>query len=106
AHARHAAATGDIGVGAARDARTAAPLQAVRGLTAVHAAWAAAPRAALRNLAYLQNDLADPVLRRHLLRLKRAARVRYEELLADGVSVGGCASDTDVQTAAALREGN
>jgi hypothetical protein len=27
------------------------------------------PRAAVRNLANLQNDLADPALRRHLLRL-------------------------------------
>src|SRR5213592_1219707 len=72
AHARHGASTGDIGFGAPLDARTASPLQAVRAATAVHARLAESPRAALRNLAYLQNDLADPVLRRHLLRLKRA----------------------------------
>src|SRR5213593_2709557 len=71
AHARHGAATGDIGFGTPLDARTASPLQAVRAATAVHARLAESPRAALRNLAYLQNDLADLVLRRHLLRLKR-----------------------------------
>ena len=82
----------------------ASPLQAVRAATAVHATLAESPRAALRNLAYLQNDLADPVLRRHLLRLKRAARARYEQLLADAVSVGELRRDTDVRTLARLIE--
>ena len=103
AHARHAAATGDIGVGAPL-ARAASPLQEVRGATAVHATLAESPRAALRNLAYLQNDLADPVLRRHLLRLKRATRARYEQLLADAVSVGELRADTDVRALARMIE--
>src|SRR3954470_14563415 len=72
AHARYAAATSDIGLDAFRPARTSSPLGTLRGITAVCAAMAATPRAAVRNLAYLQNDLADPVLRKHLLRLKRA----------------------------------
>ena len=76
AHARYAAATGDIGFGAPRTARTSSPLRALRAVTAVHAKLAESPRAAVRNLAYLQNDLADPVLRGHLLRLGRAARAR------------------------------
>ena len=88
AHARHAAATGDIGLGAPRTARTSSPLQALRAAAAVHARLAESPRAALRNLAYLQNDLADPVLRRHLLRLKRAARARYEQLAGRRRGVG------------------
>jgi AcrR family transcriptional regulator len=104
AHARHAATTGDIGVGAPLDARAASPLQAVRAATAVHARLAESPRAALRNLAYLQNDLADPVLRRHLLRLKRATRARYEQLVADAVSVGELRADTDVRALARMIE--
>jgi AcrR family transcriptional regulator len=104
AHARHAAATGDIGFGAPLDARAASPLQAVRAATAVHARLAESPRAALRNLAYLHNDLADPVLRRHLLRLKRATRARYEQLLADAVSVGELRAGTDVRTLARMIE--
>ncbi|HEX3702683.1 MAG TPA: TetR family transcriptional regulator [Vicinamibacterales bacterium] len=100
AHARHAAATGDIGVGAPLDARPASPLRAIRAATAVHASLAESPRAALRNLAYLQNDLADPVLRRHLLRLKRATRAHYEQLVADAVSVGELRAGTDVRTLA------
>src|SRR3954454_22117170 len=53
AHARHAAATGDIGLAAAPNARAKSPLQALRAATAVHARLAESPRAALRNLAYL-----------------------------------------------------
>jgi AcrR family transcriptional regulator len=104
AHARHAGATGDIGLGTPAAAASASPLQAVRAASAVHAALAASPRAALRNLAYLQNDLADPVLRRHLLRLKRAARTRYEQLLAGAVSAGELRADTDVHALARMIE--
>ena len=104
AHARHAAATGDIGIGPPPDARTASPLQAMRAVTAVHASLAESPRAALRNLAYLQNDLADPVLRRHLLRLKRTARSRYEQLIADAVSAGELRADTNARALARMIE--
>ena len=104
AHARHAAATGDIGLAAPLAARAASPLQALRAVTSVHATLAESPRAALRNLAYLQNDLADPVLRRHLLRLKRATRARYEQLVADAVSAGELRADTDAQVLARMIE--
>src|SRR5438034_1106514 len=104
AHARHAAATGDIGVGAPRAARTSSPLRALRAVTAVHAKLAESPRAAVPNLAYLQNDLADPVLRRHLLRLGRAARARYEQLLADAVVAGELRPATDVRALARMIE--
>jgi AcrR family transcriptional regulator len=104
AHARHAAATGDIGLTTSARATPASPLQAIRAAAAIHAGLAESPRAALRNLAYLQNDLADPVLRRHLLRLKRAARARYEQLLADAVRAGELRSGTDVRMLARMIE--
>ncbi len=104
AHARHAAATGDIGLAAPRAGRAASPLQALRAATEVHARLAESPRAALRNLAYLQNDLADPVLRRHLLRLKRVTRAGYEQLAADAVSAGELRADTDVRMLARMIE--
>jgi AcrR family transcriptional regulator len=104
AHARHAAGTGDIGFGAPIDARVASPLQVVRAAMEVHARLAESPRAALRNLAYLLNDLTDPVLRRHLLRLKRATRARYEQLVADAVSVRELRADTDPRALARMIE--
>src|SRR5207245_8842137 len=76
----------------------------VRAATAGHAGLGESPRAALRDLAYLQNDLADPVLRRHLLRLKRATRARYEQLVADAVSAGELRADTDVRALARMIE--
>ncbi len=94
AHARHAAATGDLGL-AVPDPRTLSPLEALRSVTAVHAQLAGSPRAALRNLAYLHNDLADPMLRPHLLRMSRAARRHYEMLVADAVAAGELRADTD-----------
>jgi len=103
AHARHAAASGDTGVRAPRPL-SSSPLEALRSVAAMYAQLAASPRAAVRNLAYLHNDLADPALRRHLLRLSRAARVWYEELLTDAVAAGELRADTDVQVLARLTE--
>jgi len=102
AHARFAAATADIGFGAPRTARASSPLRDLRAVAEVYAKLAESPRAALRNLAYLHNDLADPVLRRHLLRLKRTALVRYEQLLADAVASGELRADTDVRALARM----
>jgi AcrR family transcriptional regulator len=93
AHARHASATGDIGV-ADPVPRTSSPLEALRSVTTVYAQLAGSPRAALRNLAYLHNDLADPILRRHLLRMSRAARLHYEKLVKDAVNAGVLHADT------------
>jgi AcrR family transcriptional regulator len=95
AHARYAAGTGDIGVTVPRP-RTSSPLEALRAVTAVYAQLAESPRAALRNLAYLHNDLADPALRRHLLQSSRAARAHYEKLVADTVAAGELRADTNV----------
>lgn len=103
AHARQAAATGDVGV-TVPSPRTSSPLERLRSVTAMYAQLADSPRAALRNLAYLLNDLADPALRRHLLRLSRAARVWYEELLTDAVAARELRADADVRALARLIE--
>ena len=103
AHARYAAGTGDVGVTVPRP-RTSSPLAALRSVTAMYAQLADSPRAAVRNLAYLHNDLADPALRRHLLRLSRAARAWYEERLGEAVVAGELRPDTEVQKLARLIE--
>jgi AcrR family transcriptional regulator len=103
AHARHAAATGDTGVAVARLAPSS-PLEALRSVTAMYAQLAGSPRAAVRNLAYLHNDLADPALRRHLLRLSRAARRWYEERLTEAVAARELRAGTDVRVLARLIE--
>jgi AcrR family transcriptional regulator len=99
AHARHAAATGDVGL-TVPAARTDSPLDTLRSITAMYAQLASSPRAAVRNLAYLLNDLADPALRRHLLRLSRAARLWYEQHLTDAVAAGELRAGVDVQALA------
>jgi AcrR family transcriptional regulator len=99
AHARHAAATGDLGV-AMPQPLTPSPLEALRTVTAVYALLASSPRAALRNLAYLHNDLADPVLHRHLVRMSRAARAHYEALLAAAVAAGELRADSNASALA------
>src|ERR1700733_2805165 len=96
AHARYAAATLDTGFGPPRK-RTKSPLSAIYEGAEAYAKLAYSPRAALRNLAYLQRDLADPALRRNLLRLHRAARVYYEQLVADGIGAGELRAETDVR---------
>jgi AcrR family transcriptional regulator len=103
AHARYAAATGDVGVHVPPP-QTSSPLEALRSVTAAYAQLATSPRAAVRNLAYLHNDLADPALRRHLLRLSRAARAWYEQRLGDAVVAGELRREADVPTLARLIE--
>jgi len=103
AHARHVAASGDVGVPVPRSG-TSSPLAALRAVTAVHAQLAGSPRAALRNLAYLHNDLADPALRRHVLRMHRAGRAYYEALVREAVAAGELRADTDVRALARMIE--
>ena len=103
AHARHAAATGDTGVSLPQ-VKTSSPLEQLRAVTTVYAELAASPRAAVRNLAYLLNDLGDPALRRHLLRMSRTARVWYEQLLTDAIAAGELRRVPDVQALGRLIE--
>jgi AcrR family transcriptional regulator len=99
AHARHAAETLDIGFGPPR-AQTQSPLSTIMEIAEAYAKLAESPRAALRNLAYLQRDLAEPALRRNLLQLHRAARAYYEQLVADAIKTGELRADTHIQTLA------
>jgi len=103
AHARRAAAAGDAGV-TAPERRTSSPLGTLRTAAGMYASLADSPRAAVRNLAYLLNDLGDPALRRHLLRMSRTARVWYEQLLTEAIAAGELHGVTDVRPLARLIE--
>jgi AcrR family transcriptional regulator len=103
AHARHAAATGDTGL-TAPEPQTSSPLETLRTASGMYASMADSRRAAVRNLAYLLNDLGDPVLRRHLLRMSRTARLWYERMLTDAVAAGELRVAADVRSLARLIE--
>jgi AcrR family transcriptional regulator len=102
AHARHVAASGDTGVAVPQQASS--PLDRLRSVIAMYAELAASPRAAVRNLSYLLNDLGDPVLRRNLLRMSRTARVWYEQLLIEAIETGELSGVIDVQSLSRLIE--
>ena len=55
------------------------------------------PEALLRNLAYLQGDLTDDVLRGHLVDNARASRREIEALLRAAVAAGELRGDVDVR---------
>ncbi len=103
AHARHAAATGDIGLDAPVP-RARSPLATLRASTDTYAQLATTPAAALRNLAWLQRDLADPALRRNVQRMSRAARAHYETLVEAAVAAGELRAGTDAAALARLVE--
>jgi AcrR family transcriptional regulator len=85
-------------------ARAASPLQELRTASAQFARLATSPRAALRNLAYMQSDWADAALRRHWLRHTRAARARCEQLVTEAVAQGELRAGTDAQALARMIE--
>jgi hypothetical protein len=58
------------------------------------------PEALLRNLAYLQGDLTDEVLRRHLVENARASRKEIESLLKAAAADGELRRDVDVRSLA------
>jgi AcrR family transcriptional regulator len=101
AHWRQAAAAGTPPDPAAR---AASPLQALRATAALYAKLAASPRAALRNLAYMQSDWADAALRRQVLRHARAVRARYEQLVTEAVAQGELRAGTDAGALARMIE--
>ena len=103
AHWRQAA-VGAAGTPPDPAARAASPLQALRATAALFARLAASPRAALRNLAYMQSDWADAALRRQVLRHARAARARYEQLVTEAVAQGELRAGTDAQALARMIE--
>ncbi len=102
AHWRQPAAAGDSAP--QQPVRARSPLSELRATADLFAKLAVSPGAALRNLAYMHHDWADPALRRHGLRYARAARARYEHLLAAAISRGELRAGTDVQTLARMIE--
>jgi AcrR family transcriptional regulator len=85
-----------------RDVQPQSPLEALRAMAAVYAKLAVSPGAALRNLAYMQRDCADPIIRRHVLRHARAARAHFAQLVAAAVSRGELRPETDVTALAQM----
>jgi AcrR family transcriptional regulator len=65
-----------------------APLPTLRAYAACMADLAPTPDALLRNLAYLQGDLADDVLRGHLVENARATRREIQALLETAIERG------------------
>ena len=76
------------------------PLATLRAYAACMAGLAASPEALLRNLAYLQLDLADDVLRGHLVENARATRREIEALLKAAAASGELRRDVDVRALA------
>lgn len=64
------------------------PLATLRAYAICMADLAPTPEALLRNLAYLQQDLADDVLRRHLVKNARATRREIKSLLEQAIAKG------------------
>jgi AcrR family transcriptional regulator len=73
-----------------------APLATLRAYAACMADLAPSPKALLRNLAYLQRDLADDVLREHLVVNAWATRHEIETLLEAAVRGGELRREVDV----------
>jgi AcrR family transcriptional regulator len=102
AHWRQPAASGQRRPRPAARARS--PLAELRAAVTPFAKIAASPRDALRNLAYMQSDWADPALRRHVLRHTRAARARWEQLVIEAVACGELRAGTDAAELARMIE--
>jgi AcrR family transcriptional regulator len=75
-------------------------LAALRAYAACMADLAPTPEALLRNLAYLQGDLADEDLRGHLVENARASRKEIEALLEAAVATGELRRGVDVRSLA------
>ena len=76
------------------------PLAVLRAYAACMAGLAPTPEALLRNLAYLQADLADDLVRGHLVKNARATRGEIESLLAEAIAAGELRRDSDVRSLA------
>jgi AcrR family transcriptional regulator len=71
------------------------PLATLRAYGLCMADLAPTPDALLRNLAYLQGDLTDDVLRRHLVENARATRREIASLIEDAMAAGELRRDVD-----------
>lgn len=77
-----------------------APLATLRAYAICMADLAPTPASLLRNLAYLQRDLADDVLRSHLVDNARATRREIRSLLEAAIARGALRRNVDVATLA------
>jgi AcrR family transcriptional regulator len=91
---RFAGSAGSVFAGLRASQRS--PLATVRAYAACIADLAPTPEALLRNLAYLQGDLADDVLRGHLVENARATLRELEALLEAAAAAGELRRDVDV----------
>jgi AcrR family transcriptional regulator len=71
------------------------PLAALRAYGDCISGLAASPEAFARNLAYLQNDLTDPDLRKHLVAQAKASRVELQKIIKDAIAAGELGRDTN-----------
>ena len=76
------------------------PLATLRAYAACMADLAPTPDALVRNLAYLQQDLADLGLRAHLVENARATRREIEALLEAAIAAGELRRGVDVRALA------
>jgi AcrR family transcriptional regulator len=76
------------------------PLATLRAYAACMADLAPTPAALLRNLAYLQLDLADEALHRHLVANARATRRELEALVEAAAAAGELRRDVDARSLA------
>jgi AcrR family transcriptional regulator len=76
------------------------PLATVRAYAACMAGLAATPEAMLRNLAYLQIDLADAAFRGHLVESARGTRREIQALLQEAAAAGELRPEVDVRSLA------
>lgn len=96
---RFAGSAGPVFAGL-RAAHRGRPLATLRAYAACMADLAPTPDALLRNLAYLQTDLADDVLREHLVENARATRREIEALLESAIAAGELRHDVDARALA------
>lgn len=76
------------------------PLATLRAYAACMADLAPTPEALLRNLAYLQGDLTNAALRRHLVENARATRREIASLIEDAMAAGELRQDVDTPSLA------
>jgi AcrR family transcriptional regulator len=85
-------------------ARHRTPLGALRAYAVCHAGMAESPAAVARNLAYLLQDLTDPLLNERVMAQARRTREGLRALLADAVEAGALRPGTNVRGLARLIE--
>jgi len=80
----------------------ASPLKALRAYADCMAGMAVSPTALVRNLAYLQDDLTDPVLHKHLRKHARATGAALQKLLKAAKDAGELLPTADPRSGSML----